>query len=88
MSVLIGVALVFVFLALIGWVLRPFWENPEAASPPSDRPGSVPPSVPDGLDDPFKIQQLIDLEYDYQTGKMSYEEYVRQKHEIMGVRNS
>ncbi len=85
MSVLISLALVFVLLALIGWVLRPFWVNPGVASSPSDRPGSVPPSVPDGLDDPFKVQQLIDLEYDYQTGKMSYEEYVRQKREIIGA---
>jgi hypothetical protein len=80
MNVLIVLALALVLLALIGWVLRPLWENPETSRPPS-----VPPSSPDGLDDPFKIQQLIDLEYDYQTGKVSYEEYVRQKREIIGT---
>ncbi len=85
MDVLIGLALVLVLLALVGWVLRPLWANPGSSSSPSDRPGSVPPPVPDGLDDPLKIQQLIDLEYDYQTGKVSYEDYVRQKREILGA---
>ncbi len=78
---LLYLALGCILIGLLGWVLQPLLQ-------PSGTASEAPAGTTDWQDpeEAFRIQQLIDLEYDYQTGKISQAEYLRQRRELVTPR--
>lgn len=76
---MIAVTILLAVILSIWWVLIPILrdEKTNSLSEPS------PASSTNPQDESLMIQQLIDLEYDYRTGKLSDEEYKTQKKEIL-----
>lgn len=76
---MIVVTILLAVILSIWWVLIPILrdEKTNSLSEPS------PASSTNPQDESLMIQQLIDLEYDYRTGKLSDEEYKTQKKEIL-----
>ena len=75
MMVVILIALAVLLVAW--WVLLP------VVSPSSTAEVEPEWGAADLPEENLRVQQIIDLEYDYRTGKLSREEYLQQKQEIL-----
>ena len=64
----------FILLTVLYWIILPF------LNPKSDD------TVETDVDTPSspQIEQLLDLEYDYRTGKIDADEYQKARQEILG----